>query len=294
MTEEREIPKRVTRFYGTVEYATDVLQNAQIAFVHVSMLNDPFDPYCFFETDFRDSYQNLMAHIRKHHPNDMPWFRAHVTPQSWGQTIVDLKAFLQGIRDSAFVLSTSAPLDDFHPQENLYMWGHYANGHRGLAIEYDTQALANAARKHHGTVNGTPSDEQQVWAEIEYAKTFRPISAENVYEFLKQEIEQARRKQATRKITALDAYYNRMTVIKSDVWQRENEWRLMWRNSETTDKIYKCPIEKDAITRIFLGLDLEADKAKELIEAARINFPEACLFQAQKKHGDLALEFQPI
>ena len=51
-----EIPQYVTRFYGTTDFALDVIQNKQIAFVHVSLLNDPFDPYCFWETDFSDSY----------------------------------------------------------------------------------------------------------------------------------------------------------------------------------------------------------------------------------------------
>ena len=74
-----DTPQQVTRFYGTVNYAMDVIKNKQIAFVHASMLNDPFDPYCFFETDFEDSYKNLVAHVRKNHPCDLPWFRF----QSW-------------------------------------------------------------------------------------------------------------------------------------------------------------------------------------------------------------------
>jgi len=39
-----------------------------------------------------------------------------------------------------------------------------------------------------------------------------------------------------------------MSVVKSDVWQTENEWRSMWQSPETTVKIQKCPIERDAIT----------------------------------------------
>ena len=40
-------PAAVTRFYGKVDYALDVIRNKQIAFVHVSLLNDPFDPLLF-------------------------------------------------------------------------------------------------------------------------------------------------------------------------------------------------------------------------------------------------------
>ena len=98
--------------------------------MHVSKLNDPFDPYCFFETDFQGKYQNLPMHVRKNHPSDMPWFRAHVTPQNWGNAVNDLETHLQNVRETAFVLSTSAANSGIHPKENLYMWGHYASGHR--------------------------------------------------------------------------------------------------------------------------------------------------------------------
>ena len=36
------------------------------------------------------------------------------------------------------------------------MWGHYGNGHRGVAIEFDTQELAKAALNHHEAQAGAP------------------------------------------------------------------------------------------------------------------------------------------
>jgi hypothetical protein len=132
MSVEISPPPTVTRFYGTVDYAVDLIRTKQIAFVHVSLLNDPFDPYCFFETDFEDKYQNLLRYVQRHHPKDMPWFRAQVTAQSWGKTVRQLKKYLNALRKHTFMLSTSAPLDGIHPKDNLYMWGHYGNGHRRL------------------------------------------------------------------------------------------------------------------------------------------------------------------
>jgi hypothetical protein len=292
MTIDHETPQHVVRFYGTVDYAVDVLENRQVAFVHVSKLNDPFDPYYFFETDFGDSYKNLIAHVFHNHPNDRPWFRAHVTAQSWGRTVKELKVQLQKARESAFVLCTSSADSDRPPKDNLYMWGHYAHGHRGLAIEFDTQALASAVLKHHETETGKPLEETNVWTKIEYTKTFSPITAEMVYEFIK-EIELSKGKRAVRTATQLDTHYNRMTTIKSDVWQSENEWRLLWRNAHTQEKFYKCPIGEDAIVSIFLGLSLAPEKAQQLIAAGRQNFPAASILRAHKRHGDLALEFRP-
>jgi hypothetical protein len=157
-----DIPQQVTRFYGSTQFALDVISNKKIAFVHISLLNDPFDPYCFFETDFGDSYQNLIAYVKKSHPQDLRWFMAHVTPQGWGQAVRDLKKYLDKERSTGFILSTSAASSVLHPKDSLYMWGHYANGHRGLAIEFDTQALASAVRKNHEVENGKPSEESDV------------------------------------------------------------------------------------------------------------------------------------
>jgi hypothetical protein len=294
MTVNMKTPPQVTRFYGTIDYAIDVTKNMQIAFVHASKLNDPFDPYCFFETDFGDSYSNLVEFVKEHHRSDLSWFREHVTSQSWGQTVCDLRRYLREVRDAAFVLSTSAGSFDQHPKDNLYMWGHYANGHHGLAIEFDTRALASAVKEDHEAKTGKPLEESDVWTKIEYARTFSPITAGHVYEFMKQHHEQLRRKTTVTSVTKLEVYYNRMNTIKSDVWKGENEWRLNWRNPDTKEKVHMCPIGNDAVVSIFLGLNLETGRSEELIAAARQNFPAASLYRARKRHGDLALEFNEV
>jgi hypothetical protein len=98
-------PATVTRFYGNVDFALDVLKRRQIAFVHVSILNDPYDPYCFFETDFGASYPNLIRYVQENHPKDLGWFRARVTALSWRNTVRELKVYLQKLREFSFVLS---------------------------------------------------------------------------------------------------------------------------------------------------------------------------------------------
>jgi hypothetical protein len=111
---------------------------------------------------------------------------------------------------------------------------------------------------------------------------------------MKQEMELLKRKVAVRAATQLGRYYNRMTIIKSDVWQSENEWRLLWRNTEIKGKVYKCPIGEDAIASIFLGLTLATERAEELIAAAKQSYPAASILRAHKRHGDLALEFHQL
>jgi hypothetical protein len=82
-----------------------------------------------------------------------------------------------------------------------------------------------------------------------------------------------------------------MGKVKHEVWQSEHEWRLMWRNDESEERVYKCPIGGDAIATIFLGLKLPEDQVERLVLAAKSQFPSARVFRAQKRHGDFALDF---
>jgi Protein of unknown function (DUF2971) len=87
--------------------------------------------------------------VRQHHPKDMPRFRAEVTAQNWGKTVREIEEYLAKLGKHTFMLSTSAPIAGFHPRDNLYMWGHYGNGHRGIAIEFDTEKVAAEVLKYH-------------------------------------------------------------------------------------------------------------------------------------------------
>jgi hypothetical protein len=95
-------------------------------------------------------------------------------------------------------------------------------------------------------------------------------------------------------MTELDVYYSRMSVIKSTVWEREAEWRLMWRGTDTPPPIYKCPIGADAVCRVFLGLNLPAARADEIVASSRAAFPGTPILRARKRPGDLALEFDTL
>jgi hypothetical protein len=63
MTAKSRLPKHVVRFYGNVDFALDTVAHRQAILVHVSNLNDPFDPYFFFETDFGEKYSALLEYI---------------------------------------------------------------------------------------------------------------------------------------------------------------------------------------------------------------------------------------
>jgi hypothetical protein len=180
-------PPSLTRFYGTPRFGLDVLDNRQVSFVRVTLLNDPFDPYGFFETEFY-GYLGLFKYVQHKHPRDLWWFRASVTSRSWHKTEEEIKDYMADLRLHSFVLSMSAPTAEAHPRDSAHMWGHYGGGHRGLAIEFDPANLETAIIDHNSSVGGEPLNERdKTWIKMEYADSFAPIMAEDVFQFLKQE-----------------------------------------------------------------------------------------------------------
>jgi hypothetical protein len=282
-------PAGLIRFYGNTCFGLDVLNNRHIALVRVTLLNDPFDPYGFFETDF-GNYVDLLKYVRTHHRGDMGWFRNRVKPQSWAETERTLKDFMTRLRTETFVLCASASTEAMHPKDNLYMWGHYGNGHRGLAIEFDHGALGEAVLNHHYSHGTGPLIGEQPWVQIEYEQSFRAISAEDAFQFFREmnEIETRRKREPDE--TSLERYYGRLSKIKSDVWRAENEWRIMWRSQTETASVYKIPITPECIRAIYLGLAMSDDEKRKVIDAVT-HFPDARVWLASKRHGDFSLDF---
>lgn len=285
-------PERVTRFYGNIDYALQTIGYKEITFVHVSTLNDPFDPYFFLEIEFGNSYKNLRDYIKQNHPAKLGWFRNHVTPVSWSQTLKELDEKMHSLREGTFVFSTSGPQDGVHPKDNLYMWGHYGNGHRGVAIEFNSDQLKKAALDQ--TVKDPSLNYDEVWVKMKYGESFSPITYEHFIEFFEQEKDWLYGRIRARKKTKLEEYYDAMSTIKSDVWSRENEWRLMWRNEETRMKIHRCPISAEAITGIFVGLSVSEKVTADVIFEGRQKTPSAQIFRARKPVGEFALDFEQV
>jgi hypothetical protein len=283
-------PDLLTRFYGNTLFATEVLAERKIAFVHTSKLNDPFDPYFFFETEFREDYQKLLQYIRTNHPKDFQWFINHVPKANWLRAVDELRKSLRAARERMFVLSMCSEQESIHPKNNLYMWGHYGNGHRGIAIEFDTAELSTAVLEENRRANAPPFTPDQLWMKILYQDHIAPLTAELFYNFYKATPYKDENGEEQYQRTELDDYYLRLGQIKSSVWSREHEWRLSWNSIDGGD-VYKCPIGPSAIRNVYLGQNLDKKVSAEIIPHIRNNFPRATIFQAEKKFGEMGLDY---
>jgi hypothetical protein len=279
------LPTNVVRFYGNEDYAVETIARQQIAFVHVSKLNDPFDPYFFFETDFGVSYKKLLGWVEKNHPDALSWFRRHVTADSLGQAVKDVRQGMEQLRDTSFIFSCSAVTKDFHPKNNLYMWGHYGNGHRGVALEFDARKVASVFRKPTGETFAPES----VWIRIEYEAKFAPITCAMFFDFFRNEYE------GSGGLTSLETYYDRLTRVKSIVWQKEEEWRLFYQPRDKTRlKVHRELVPPESLTAVYIGLQASRGSEADIVFETRKHFPSAKIFRAHKKPGFTELKFRQI
>jgi hypothetical protein len=188
MSGRSTLPKKVVRLYGNTDFALDAIAHRQVTLVHISKLNDPFDPYFFFETDFDRDYDRLCAYVRTRSQNDIDWFVRHVPREKWAQSVDAVRKHNDRFRNTSFVLSCSAVTKGMHPKNSLYMWSHYGAEHRGVAIEFDTAKTVSFAIDRHDPEH-TLFRPEDAWIEIEYEVNMPAITAKMFYDFYRNDYE---------------------------------------------------------------------------------------------------------
>lgn len=251
-------------------------------------MNDPFDPYFEFVNDFDGRYGAILKWIENNHgAKEARWFKAVMPYLSWVNALRDIEKKNADLRTTLFLFCTSAPLGDLEPFNNLYMWGHYCAGHRGVAIEFDAEKIAESVIQHQAQIDPKWSKEQRVWAPVLYQDKIERLTAADFYDFLKiapgKELE-----------TKFVAQLNTVSRLKSTVWQPEQEWRLMWRNDEAGTGVYKLPILPGSIHRVFVGLRVSEDCTAQIAAECRATFPKAEVLKGSPRPGEFAVDFRPV
>lgn len=283
-----EVPQHIIRFYGNIDYALECIALNQITFVHVEKLNDPFDPVLDYVTDFDDNYSALLSYVNKHHSSQLALFKERLPEQNWKDTVAGWSNLARDIRANMFVFSTIAVREGNHPRDNLYMWGHYGNGHRGVAIEFNATALTELFTKQDA-----PNTESHWW-KMDYKKEIPRIKCEDIIEFIMN---------AQPNSDDLEAYGPKLTSIilqrlhsKGEVWKSEDEWRLALKNDETKLKFHRYDIPSSAVKAVYLGCRAaEQDQLRNaFVYETQRHFPNANVFRANMRSGEYSLDFEKI
>ena len=229
---------------------------------------------------------------------------SRITKKSWKPSIARLperdwelfkKIVIEtfaSILNSTYIFSTCAISESTHPKDNLYMWSHYANGHRGVAIEFDTALLSLAAKTKFKMLTGHELPSEIVWDKISYTPMLPKFTCESIYEAAMCLIE----KFDIQSLMSSKFYDVMLQSLssKSIVWSVEGEWRLIYYNEKSNLKIHRIDLPNDAITALYLGC-LVTDHWKNMfLSELKLKFPNAVVFVARKAKGEFALEFETL
>ena len=183
-----------------------------------------------------------------------------------------------------FIFSTCAVREEEHPRDSLYMWSHYGNGHRGVAIEFDTKALAESFIKEDDP------DSKHPWWEMKYSNEIPKVKREDIFEYAMN-----KHLNSNGSLLKLSSVVTERTRYKGKIWENEQEWRLVW-SDETKLKIVRHDITSNAVTAVYLGCRAAEQEMvrKNFIYETQRNFPNATVFRANKRPGEFALDFEKI
>jgi hypothetical protein len=281
----------VTRFFGDVNYALDTLNRKSIAFVHNKLMNDPFDPYFYVETEFKNR-REFLKWVSQNHPSKLRMIRQNVPYEGYSAGFKRVRNDFDRRRGNTYLYSTSAEVQDMHPKDNLYLWGHYGLGHRGVALEFNAANLARDVLAHGDPDGMLALAISDLWVKVDYKTQVTPLSYETYFDFIVSG-PPADNEQASPGLKGIKSFLEQTLKTKHTVWRMENEWRLLWLN-DSGENVYHCPISEDSIAGIYLGLRINAAIKEDLLSTVKSRMPGVPVAQAVKAQGNFALEWDWI
>nr|WP_169727242.1 DUF2971 domain-containing protein [Aliagarivorans marinus] len=238
------------------------MKNNEVYFSNIEQLNDPYEGLLHYSKQGITQSQRMAAltHKLNEDHNDLKKARREaesifkrMTTAQFEQHIDRLckeqfDRFLAYHRENRFILSLSRAYDTDDvfppPLTNMMMWGHYADGMRGLCIEYDFEKL----RSSINSINNVKVTSRT----IDYSETSLPVvRATTMLD------DMAMRHHGTSR-EVLNAF-----CTKNVAWDYENEVRLISPIHEHNK------FAENAIRRVFVSANNEklVRKVKEILSS---------------------------
>jgi len=157
--------------------------------------------------------------------------------------------------------------------DNLLMWAHYADSHRGVAFKF-----RRLEHLDHRFLAAQP---------VQY--TDEPVSFLGMQDYIDKLLGLAEHNFIPRLWD--------LTIRKHADWGYEQEWRVHFalRKGEDTGPLYSDDEEPpELFEAIYLGCRMKPAAVAELIELISAKLPQTKIFQAQKRKFGIGLEFVPV
>lgn len=272
------MPKSLFRFRAINDWAVDAFQNDIIFAVTADKFNDPYDTLVRYDLEEIKKWVNTvmnietLGHMKTWYAQgwDLPKEVKHILPKEMTDTLKVALSLIEDIKDfegrieetrkrMISLIETYFPiLSEMSKRystiacfsesiESVLMWSHYANSHKGFALEYDFRPILEQPIKNVGLFP------------VVYSEERLDISDYIAWAFLR--------------ILGIPAKMPDIAALiknalwKSDIWAYEKEWRMIDSTprditDEKASAIHYKPVA------IYYGRHMSSDDKKRLHEMA--------------------------
>ncbi|MFW5983397.1 MAG: DUF2971 domain-containing protein [bacterium] len=232
-------PKTVYRYRNISVNSLHEASTSSFYLAEPKLYNDPFD--CNFKW-YNDSSDDLKSHLTS---------LGQVVDESLLSEAIEANSLFQSnlnkeVQNLGISCFTTDPM-------NKLMWAHYANGHRGICLEYVCEGiLASDSFKN-----------------VVYDRESTPILAS--LDLLKD-------------LNKLEDFFDRIVFHKSPEWKYENEWRLMLIRPKERMVYLDSPVAS-----VTFGLKCSLDDVNKTLNILRQNYFSGItkFFKITEKDGEM-------
>jgi len=277
------IPKTLCK-YVTADGLINILETGKLKFSAARLFNDPFDltinPWDIDLKDFREDLETeikIAISDNADLPNHLGDLRNYANApdttkenlnneiKKWCDQIIerqkinqeDLKAGAKANLEKIRVLSLTTE------HNNLLMWAHYADSHKGAVLKFRGndeffKKVLNVEYEKDLATSGLIS---------KHIRFGMDLTTNPAIDFLR---------------------------TKSSYWRYEQEWRLM---GDAVNPVMKREFHlfpPHALKEIYLGCKIQEDKIEEVRSLINGNFKHVKIFKASKNQKEFKLDIDPI
>lgn len=191
---------------------------------------------------------------------------------------------IENLKDLAYITCLTENND------NMLMWSHYADSHKGICIEYNLKRIVNDP--HQIILHLFPV----IYCKERIINRDIDSLVKNLSD-LNKAIEERYIYENEESLDNLIPLF----LIKGDVWQYENEWRIVYTRKNMYDFddyiLYSGNLVFPCISNVYLGYRIHPEIRKNIIEICeRLSSTgqEVEVYQAKLKNKSYEIEFELI
>jgi hypothetical protein len=240
-----------------LEYAIDIIAQHRLYVSPPTSFNDPFD--CRENLSFEGSEEQKLERAVQKIMKDKPSIsisearlaapnRLRIVEQH-GRT--QIKALIE---NQLGIVSFAGSRD------NLLMWAHYANAHRGIVIEFDANKLSGDTSLRSVDFFGEA-------LQVQYVETLPTTNF-----FTEDSVKQVKK----------------LLLTKSSHWKYEQEFRMVVKDRKRSPSLSFTP---EYVTAIYLGCRIEDSDRRAVLDCLAARSPSVPVFDAKPSTLKYGLDF---